>query len=415
VPEDEAQVLIVGAGPVGLTAAVRLAAEGIRVLVLEAEPYSKTDWRASTFHCATLEVLEPVGVVPRMLAEGLRAPKYQVRERHGDRAAMFDFGVLATETAYPFRLQLNQQHLVRMLHERLKDLPSARVLFDTRVVGLTQDSEVVTVDVQAGDGQKQMRGQFLFGADGASSAVRGLIGTTFEGLTYAERFVIVSVTEDLGDLVPDLVYVNYLADPTEFLFVLRTPESWRVLFPIPPDEPDAEALIEERLQRTLQGVAARPAPYTIIDRQIYKVHQRVAGAMRAGRVLLMGDAAHVNSPIGGVGLNSGIHDASDAAVRLARVFNGADLDAELDAYDAVRRRVALDYVQADTHRNTLLMQETDAERRWKEVTRLAEIAADPEQARAYLTRVSLLESIRRFGIGRAPKDLGEVLAPSSMA
>ena len=156
----------------------------------------------------------------------------------------------------------------------------------------------------------------------------------------------------------------------------------------------------ERIEQRLQGVAHRECPYTILDRQIYRVHQRVAGSMCVGRVFLMGDAAHVNSPIGGVGLNSGVHDASDAVVRIARLWGGqGDVEAELRTYDELRRRLAIEYVQRDTHRNTLRMK---AERT-QELAEMAEIAADPTRARAYLRRVSLLEPLRLYGIGRPPE------------
>lgn len=399
----EPGVVVAGGGPVGLTAAVRLATMGIPVTVLEAEPYAKTDWRASTFHCSTLEVLEPTGIVPTMLEQGLQAPSYQLRDRGAGLVAEFHFSVLADETAYPFRLQLNQQHVVQMLLERLGALPMAQVRFGARLAGFTQDEEGVTAEVAVGDLIERVRCAFLFGADGASSTVRKLMGVSFEGMTYSERFLIVSVEENLGDLIPDLALVNYIADPEEWVFILRTPESWRVLFPIPAEESDAIALSDRRIEERLQGVAPSPRPYRLIDRQIYRVHQRVAGSFRDGRVLLMGDAAHVNSPIGGVGLNSGIHDASDAAARMGRLLAGeGDLERELRAYDEARRRVALDYVQRDTHQNTLRLKETDAERRWRELSQMADIAADLERARAYLRRASLLEPVRLYGIGSPP-------------
>lgn len=409
---SDERVIVAGGGPVGLTAAVRLASAGIPVIVLEAEPDARTDWRASTFHCSTLEVLEPTGVVPWMLEQGLRAPSYQLRDRQIGVVAEFHFSALADETAYPFRLQLNQQRLVQMLLARLGELPAAKVRFGARVVGFEQNAGGVEVEVATSTptpplpslgegGLEHLRGAFLFGADGASSTVRRLLGVSFEGMTYAERFIIISIAEDLLELIPDLAYVNYCADPEEWVFLLRTPESWRELFPVPADEPDALALSEQRIEERLQGVARRPQPYTLLDRQIYRVHQRVAGSFRVGRVLLMGDAAHVNSPMGGVGLNSGLHDASDAAVRVARLLAGDnELDRELSAYNEVRRRVALDYVQQDTHANTLRMKETDAERRWRELSDMAAIAADPERARTYLRRATLLEPLRLYGIGR---------------
>lgn len=402
---DHGPVAVSGGGPVGLTAAVRLAELGVPVVVFEREPVPKTDWRASTFHCATLEVLEPTGIVPAMLDEGLRAPTYQLRDRTDGVVATFDFSLLSDETAYPYRLQLNQQRVVALLLDRLRDLPLATVKFGTRVTAFEPSPDGLSIETEC-DGQAgTFAASFLLGADGAASTVRGLVGVGFPGTTYEERFLIVSVAEDLGTRLEDLSYVNYVADPEEWLFILRTPESWRVLFPIPSTESDDVAQSDVAIEARLQRVAPSAESYQVLDQQLYKVHQRVADSFTAGRVMLMGDAAHINSPIGGVGLNSGIHDASDAALRISRMIGAAsDVDAELACYADTRRTVALDYVQLDTHKNTLRLAETDAERRWRELSLMAEIAADSERAREHLRRVSLLEPLRRYGIGLPPDE-----------
>ena len=201
------------------------------------------------------------------------------------------------------------------------------------------------LQLEGPDGRSELAASYVIGADGPRSAVRGALGVAFEGFTYPERFAITSTLVDLQELLPGLGQVNYVADPDEWLFILRTPESWRVVWPVPEGMSPEEASSPERLQLQLQRVAPYEPGYPIIDHQIYGVHQRVAAAMRVGPVLLAGDAAHINSPIGGVGLNSGIHDAMDAARRLARITHeGADAEAELAAYDRVRRTVAVEYV-----------------------------------------------------------------------
>jgi len=389
-----------------MTAALRLADLGVEVLLVEAEDVPKTDWRASTFHCATLEVLEATGIVPQMLELGLKAHTYDLRDRSSGVVATFDFSLLEGDTDYPYRLQLNQQRVVGLLHDRLRTHPLVELSFGSRLVGYTSNDRGVRVELERSTGIERRDGAFLFGADGAASSVRRLMGVGFEGVTYPERFLIVSIAEDLAARLTDLALVNYVADPVEWLFILRTPESWRVLFPIPAGEPEEWALSDESIERRLQGVALSGDRYQLLDRQLYMVHQRVADSFASRRVLLMGDAAHINSPIGGVGLNSGIHDAADAAARIARVLSD-DLDPrkELQTYSRVRRRVALDYVQRDTHANTVRLAETDGARRWRELSAMAEIAADAERARSYLWRVSLLEPLRRYGIGRLPDEV----------
>ncbi|WP_395109041.1 FAD-dependent oxidoreductase [Actinomadura sp. SCN-SB] len=402
-------VIVVGGGPVGMTAAARLAAAGTPVVLVEANAVPLTDWRASTFHAATLELLDGIEITSRMHAEGLVVPLYHFRDRRDGLIAEFDFRLLSDETPYPYRLQLNQQHLVRFLYERLREDDGVELLFGSRVVDTATTADGVAAVVETPDGTRTITGTHLIGADGPRSTVRRTQGIGFPGFTYPERFLIVSTTVELRDLIPDLAHVNYIADPVQWLFVLRTPESWRVVLPVSPDEPIEKATAPERLQETLQGVAPNPDGYPIVDHQAYNVHQRVASTFRSGNIVIAGDAAHINSPIGGVGLNSGIHDVMDATERILRIRAGdADPDAELDAYDTVRRRIAIEYVQADTQRNTERLKETDESARRATHEEMRATAADPERARAYMRRVSLLESVRRFGIGRPPEAIEEL-------
>jgi len=405
-PLDDTQdlpVLIVGGGPVGMTAATALAQAGVPTVVVEATPTVQTDWRASTFHPPTLELLAGLGVADQMLAEGLPVPVYQFRDRVDGLVAEFDYGTIADETRYPYRLQLNQQHLVRMLADRLAGDPRVTLLFGARAVDLRREAGGPVLAVETAGGHREIRGSFVIGADGARSTVRGLVDVPFEGFTYPQRFLIASTSADLRALLPGIADVNYVADPQEWVFLLRTPESWRAVYPVPADQDLAEATDPARIQAHLQGIAAKPDGYAIDDFQIYNVHQRVAATFRVGDVALIGDAAHVNSPLGGVGLNSGIHDALDLTRRLARVrHDGADADRELDEFARIRRQVAVEYVQADTQRNTERLMERDPARRAENYAELRATAADPARARAWCRRASLLESVHRFGIGLPP-------------
>jgi 3-(3-hydroxy-phenyl)propionate hydroxylase len=404
-------VVVVGGGPVGMTAAAALAHAGLPVVLVELSPEPRPDWRASTFHAATLELLETIGVTGQMHDEGLVVPTYQFRDRREGLVAEFDFGLLADETRFPYRLQLNQQHLVRMLHDRLQRDDHAELRFGTRLTGLRVEADGPVVTLSGPDGSYELAASYVIGADGPRSAVRTALGIEFEGFTYPERFAITSTTVDLQELLPDLGHVNYVADPQEWLFILRVPESWRVVWPVPTSMTTEEAGDPELLQRQLQRVAPYAPGYPVIDHQVYNVHQRVASSFRVGPVLLAGDAAHINSPIGGVGLNSGIHDVMDAARRLVRIAReGADPDAELDAYDRVRHTVAVEYVQADTQRNTDRLRESDETVRRQHHADMRAIAGDPQRCRDYIRRVSLLESVQRFGIGRPPAALDGALA-----
>jgi len=389
-----------------MSAAAALSHYGLRSVVIERTEEPQTDWRASTFHAATMELLEQIDITDAMLAEGLQVPRYQFRDRVKGLVAEFDLGTLKDETRYPFRLQLNQQRLVAMLYDRLTADPNVTLRFGTEATAVAQNAGSAQVTVAAPDGQSVLEASYVIGADGPGSIVRKAADIAMEGITYEERFLIVSTPWDLRELLPGIAEVNYISDPDEWLFILRTPEAWRVLWPVGPDVPDEVATDPKVIQEHLQGVAPAQTDYPVIDLQIYRIHQRVATTFRDRRVLLIGDAAHLNSPVGGVGLNSGIHDAFDLARRLDRALTrpDADTEAELDTFAAVRRQVALEYVQADTQRNTDRMRERDPELRAASEAELREIAADQARSRDWLRRVSLLESVQKYGIGRPPTE-----------
>lgn len=397
-------VVVVGAGPVGLTAAVLLGLKDVPVIVLEKSDLPSREWRASTFHAATLELIESTGLTGELMRRGLIADKIQYRDRDTGLFAEFDFSLIKDDTKYPFRLQCPQSTYVQVLYERLRELPNVTMRFHAELTGFEQDKNGVTVRYQTSNGEETVRAAFLLGADGAHSTVRKQLGFAFEGYTLEERFLLVGTPVPLNRFIPDLAYVNYISHPEEFLFILRVPEAWRFLYPVPPHIPNEVALGESRIQQTMQRAFHTDEVFPIIERMIYKIHQRVATHFHQGRVILLGDAAHVNSPLGGLGLNSGIHDAVDLSIRLLRILGGegVDQEAELSTYAERRRTVALAYVRQITERNTNLMTERDPVKRLKLQQEMAEEASDPVRAREWLLRSSLISSVREQGIGEPP-------------
>ncbi len=398
-------VVIIGAGPVGLTAAELLTLRQVPVIVLEQNAAPSREWRASTFHAATLELLEEPGISSELLARGLIADKIQYRDRHTGIFAEFDTRLLKDDTRYPFRLQCPQSTYVQILAERLRQRPLADLRFNAKLIGIEQESEGVTAIVQTPEGRCSIQTPFLLGADGAKSAVRKLLGIAFEGMTYEERLLLVATPVPFDQLLPDISCVTYVSDPEEFLLLLHVPEAWRLLYSVPAALPDEEALSDHRIQRTLQKALHAEQYFPIIECMIYRFHQRVAERFYDGRVVLLGDAAHINSPFGGLGLNSGIHDAVDLSIRLVRIFREgrlADSEAELRTYAQRRRRVAIEYVQKMSGRNTRLIAEQDPQERLRLQQELAAEASDPERARQWLLRSSLLSSVHDQGIGVAP-------------
>jgi 3-(3-hydroxy-phenyl)propionate hydroxylase len=393
-PNQTDRVIVVGAGPVGLTTALALVRRGIPTVLVASEPELVMELRGSTFHPPTLDLLDEFGVVPRMISVGLKAPTWQFRDRETGPVATFDLSILAEETNHPYRVQCEQWKLMRFLEEALDSLPGADVRFGHEVIGVTQNNDHVTVTARVLSEEINITGRYVIAADGAHSAVRRSLGVEFEGFTYPESFLIASTDFRFEDALTDIAYVNYIADPHEWLVLLRVPSLWRVLVPAPEDSDRAALLSDETLQQVLQRVVPRAEPYHIAHRSVYHVHQKVAKSFRQGRVLLAGDAAHINNPLGGMGMNGGIQDAFNLADKMQRIWTGGG-DHVFDRYDRQRRTVAVEAVQAQTHRNRQIISERDPIVRTKALDDLRRIAGDKVAARDYMLKSSMIASMRR--------------------
>ena len=387
------RIVVVGAGPVGLTAALSLIRRGIPVTLLAAEPELVMELRGSTFHPPTLDLLDEFEIVPSMIEVGLKAPTWQFRDRETGPVATFDLSLLAGDTNHPYRVQCEQWKLMRFVEEKLRK-EGADLRFGHEVTGVKQDGESVTVTANTPSGAVSIVGRYVIAADGARSAVRRSQGVEFEGFTYPELFLIASTNFPFEKTLTDIAYVNYIADPLEWLVLLRVPGLWRVLVPAPQNADREQLLSDDSLQGVLHRVVARPEPYEIAHRSLYPVHQRVAKNFRHGRVVLAGDSAHINNPLGGMGMNGGIQDAFNLADKFKHIWAGAD-DALLDRYDRQRRTVAVEAVQQQTHRNQQIISERDPKTRKKSLDAMRKIAADKTSAREYLLRSSMIASMRR--------------------
>ena len=384
------RVVVVGAGPVGCVAAAMLASGGIEVALLEAAPELPRELRASTFHPATLDLLDRFGVVDEMRSRGLVAPRFAYRDRRSGVVAQFDLGVLADVTGHPFRLQCEQFKLCEILVDRFRSMANVTVRFGAEVVGAVDHGDAASARLASGE---TLIADAVVAADGAGSAVRKSLGLNFDGMTYEDRYLVLSTPFEMADHLTDLAYVNYISDPDEWLVLLRTLDLWRALFPVADDETDGEALSDESAQRRLRGVVARTEPYEIAHRTIYRVHQRVADRFLVGRVVLMGDAAHINNPLGGMGMNGGIHDAVLLGASLAAVLR-CDLGFEsLARHAELRRTLAIDYVKRHTHENAQSLAAPDGAARQRALDQMAARAADPDEARAYMLQASMINAV----------------------
>src|SRR5271170_8184012 len=386
----EERVFIAGAGPVGLAAAANLVRRGIPVTVFEIGTKLSEESRASTFHPPTLDMLDEFGAAAPLIAQGLRAPQFQYRSRVGV-IATFDFAAIADATRHPFRLQSEQFKLTRILHDRLAANPQFRIAFGSRVAGVEEDGDAVHITIDRGGSSERHSGRWLIGADGARSDVRRALGVEFSGFTWPERFLVVSTPFDFRGAIADLVSVSYLADPVRWHFLLEIPGLWRVMFPLTETISDEAATSPAFAQALMAGVVPGVSNYDIAHTTLYKVHQRVAKNFRAGRVFLAGDAAHLNNPLGGMGMNGGIHDAMNLTARLAAVWNGGASESELDRYERQRRSVTLEYIEKQTIANKRNLKGANP----ISGADLLRTAADPQRTRDYLLRVSMIASLAR--------------------
>jgi 3-(3-hydroxy-phenyl)propionate hydroxylase len=392
------RVIVAGGGPVGALAALLLARAGIPVTVLEREAGVQLDYRASTFHPPTLDLLEECGAEAALLRMGLVAPVSQFRDRRRGKIAEFDYAALKNDTRHPYRLQCEQFKLVDWLYGELAKISGVELAFRHTLTDMEPADDGVAVEVDTPDGQKKLACDFLIAADGGRSAVRKAADIGFEGFTYPEHFLVAGTRYEFKRHMPDICSVNYTADPVEWYLLLEIPDMWRIITPVEPGIEPSDAVKEQRIQESLQHLLPRPEPYEILVKAIYRVHQRVAETYGRGRVFLAGDAAHLNNPLGGMGLNGGIHDALSLTARLARVWHGQAPESELDGYEAQRKPEAVSAIHAITERNKKLMEERDPLVRERNLREMASLAADPRRAYQYMLDASMITSLRRCGM-----------------
>lgn len=390
---ERCQVAIVGAGPVGTVIATLLAQTGVDVVVLEAGEDCAQDLRASTFHPPTLEMLDQIGITPMLLERGLKAPIYHWRDRHSGETVEFDMAELEDVTRYPFRIQCEQYHLSQALAAGLEKYGNAQVRFSNRLLTFQQDDDGVDLWVETMTGIDRLRCNYLIGADGANSIVRKWLGIEFDGFTYPERFLCLSTEYELAEKLPNLAYVNYVSDPDEWLVLLRVPSVWRVLVPTDASLGDEELRSDRMKNGIFDRLVGDGKAVETQHRTLYRVHQRVAKSFYTDRVILAGDAAHLNNPLGGFGMNSGVHDAFNLFEKLEPALKKGRPNGSLALYDRQRRTVTHAFTQAQTIENMAFIKGgTDAAHIKRREAMLA-IKEDDARRRAYLMRQAMFESL----------------------
>ena len=379
-----------------MVAALCLGRQGIPVLLLEAQRVPHDHRRATTFHPPTLEYLAEFGVVDAVLDNGRVTPVWQFRDRRAGCIAEFDLDLLKDETPYPFRVQCEQFNLNHALARAVRELDHVELRMGMRVTGATQTIDDVTVAAESDDGKnEQFTGQYLIAADGARSVLRSQLGVPFEGFTYELKVVQYGTTFDVQSVIPDIAGVAYISDPEEWCVLLHLPDYWRMTFSSRPDERDEVALGDDVAQARMEAFLGAPGATVALHRNVWRIHQRVAADLRHGRILLAGDAAHINSPMGGMGMNSGVHDAVNLSEKLGRIWRAEAAPDTLDRYSRQRRHVALEDVHEQSVRNTRFLYERDPETRARRHEEFRATAADRDKARAFLMRSSMIAGLRQ--------------------
>ncbi|HEV2909346.1 MAG TPA: NAD(P)/FAD-dependent oxidoreductase [Candidatus Eremiobacteraceae bacterium] len=376
-------VLVAGAGPVGLIAALTLADAGIAVTVAEKRPALSAASRASTFHPPSLAILDRLGVLEEVHHRGQVADRVQYRTANDGVFAEFAMSALKDDTAFPYRLHLEQAQVTPIILDRLRAHHHARILFDAEVKHVAQHGARVVMRVRHGAGHETLDGAFLIAADGSRSDVREVLGIAFDGEEYPDKILRVMTDDDLDVLLPGIAPVTYLWNSTRSVSFLHMPDCWRIILRVPKEIDDEQALdpawILPRLREVMPHIDRLP---NVLMKDVYGVSKRVAARYHDSRVILAGDSAHVTNTRGGMNMNCGIHDAYAIAGAIARAVNGGD-PAIVKAAADERRRVATQMLIPRTDRNVT------GGPAWLEQVRA--MAASTAKALAYLRTTAMLD------------------------
>jgi 2-polyprenyl-6-methoxyphenol hydroxylase-like FAD-dependent oxidoreductase len=384
-------VLVVGGGPVGLVAAAELARRGVRVRVIDKLAQPTDQSRAIAVHARSLDMFDRMGIVDELLSTGIKATAMQLYAGH---SKLFRVPLGSVDSAFPFTLTTAQTETERVLGEHLESL-GVSVDRGVELVALTQDADAVHLALRGADGStEQVSASWVIGADGGHSVVRKMVGTKLAGSFVGERFL-------LGD-----VDAEHSLD-LDSMHTFFSPDGPVVVLPMADGRMRFLAQVHDAPGAPLNMSPTQDELQAVIDRRIggiklvrshwltsFEIHHARVSAYRWGRVFLAGDAAHVNNPIGGLGMNCGIHDAVELASVLAEAGARGD-EAVLDRYNARRRPLNIEFIQQQTIANKKRLEEKDPAQRQARAADLAATAADPERHRQFLLRSSLLASVAK--------------------
>jgi len=401
----QVDVIVIGAGPVGLVVALGLAQNGIRVLVVEKNSIEvPSQWRGSTIHPPTLEIFDELGLADEIILGAIKVEVLQYRDLEIAEVVNFDYNCLKDQVKFPFRLQYEQYKVLKLLRSAAALHPLIEIQYESVLESVSQDALGVSAKVFKRNSLTEIYSGWLVAADGSHSSVRKSLGIELDGFTYPYPTTVVATPFTFEKYLPDLAPVTYWSGPTGRLSMIRTPDIWRIAMTTPLEgvdissddkgsisEPSADfkAAIELLLNR-LPGVTL--SHLELKQYEVYRSHQRIAREFSVGRIALAGDAAHLTTTNGGMGLNSGVQDGA----ALVKAFIDAiaqNSSLPIAKYAKERKEFCANFLQPTTTTNHKTVDNPDYEARY---SRLSELSADskkPEIVRQVIGRASMIAKL----------------------
>ena len=402
---SEPQVIIAGAGPVGLVTALGLAQRGIRVLVLEKNSIEvPPQWRGSTIHPPTLAIFDELGLADEIIVGAIKVEVLQYRDLEIQQVVNFDYDCLDGLVKFPFRLQYEQYKVLKLLRTAASNNSKIEIQYDSLIESVNQDSNGVSVQVSKNGVTKSVRADWLVGADGSHSAVRKALGIELDGFTYPYPTTVVATPFKFEDHFPGLAPVTYWSGPTGRLSMIRTPDIWRIAMTTPLEgvdissddrgsisEPTQDFIVAiDLLLSRIPGVSL--ADLELKQYEVYRSHQRIAREFSVDRVALAGDAAHLTTTNGGMGLNSGVQDAAALvkALEAAIALNGSG---PISQYAKERKEFCTNFLQPTTTTNHKTVDNPDYEARKSRLNELSADTNNPEIVKQTIARASMISEL----------------------
>lgn len=387
------EVIVVGAGPVGLTHALGLARAGIGVTILEARQEAGTTPGDLVYQWNVLPGLDRLGILDDLLSVGYCEPHTFYRVHSTGETVTLDLAVMKDDCPFPFNLHVRQAEVTRILLEHLDERSEVTIFLSSALTDLAQDDHGVTVTSDGPKGEVTLRAKWVVGADGAHSAVRRALGLSFVGITWPERLISVEIDADLEVL--GMRGAGAVIDPQfgAIAACVDPGSRWRYIYA--EDRSMPENTIDSRMKNVLvEGLSAEMAEATYTWSS-FRIHQRAAATFRRDRVMIIGDAAHITNPASGHGMSSGLFDAFALSEVLAAVVSGQADNSLLDRWAEERRHNYVEYASpTSSERKKFVFNLEDDAAVEQEFAPMRRIAEDPDRMRAWFTLAQSLEPPR---------------------